>query len=289
LIRHALAVLPAETTEALMLQQSRQRRNTPLALAVKAGNIDLVTILLETARKAIAPTLTLRDCTGAIPLHSAVLNGHATIVSLLAAAGPPEALYLENAVGATPLEIARHLALCDTLRGSKFRNIIIPGFQEINAAMRMEPLPGYRFEDAADIKAMRDVLDATKISSIPFKNPELLNALTAYADRAERDFTRWRVEQNVIAAEAASKTYGYGRGDVGAPRDTLKVISTAVEIVHQRILVHLRDVQQSVLDAIKMAHGSDANDDEEEEEEEAPPHPDYDLSSKSWVREKDTL
>ncbi|KAG8887776.1 hypothetical protein FRB98_009036 [Tulasnella sp. 332] len=278
LIKHVISKLPENVTQTLMTQQSRGRQNTPLAIAVKTGNLGLVSLLLQTANASVRPTLLLRDVTGSIPLHSAILASNSQIVSLLAAAGPPEALYMENGVGLTPYEMAAYIALNATLRAqgspegchTVYRSNpsqaqTVQGFSVWNyGGPTLDPQPGYKREDEAEIKSLRKVLDAVIAAGVLSKKPQLLEALTAFAAQAERDWEASKLDGGMISNEEQAPpqptilglpNLGISAGaswkmDTSDPTKTLEVFSKAVVPVHQRTLVHLKDVQEVVFNAV---------------------------------------
>ncbi|KAG8882969.1 hypothetical protein FRB97_007456 [Tulasnella sp. 331] len=238
LIKHILTKLPNDVTETLMIQQSRGRQNTPLTIAVKAGNIHLVSLLLTTAKTAVKPTL---------------------IVSLLAVAGPPEALYMENGVGSSPYEMAASIALNNALRAQGFPNgcrtvfrsdqskaKTLKGFPErIYSVLALEPEPEYTEEDGTEIKTFR-------------RKPELLEALTAFAAESEKNWEASKANGSVVSNEEQSPpalTQDIPAGDIwkedtSDPAKTFDVFSKAVVPVHQRTLVHLKDVREVVFSAV---------------------------------------
>ncbi|KIO24997.1 hypothetical protein M407DRAFT_211280 [Tulasnella calospora MUT 4182] len=250
LIEHALVKLPSTTIQILMAQQSRIRRNTPLSIAVKRSNLKLVHLLLQTVKSAVVPALLLRDCTGATPLHSAILSGHSKIVSLLVAASPPEMLYVENGVGLTPLEITQLQFLTTTLSRLTYPLIHPPGL-DVNGVDRSNPslAPGMRDRDEEEVKSLRRVIDGIKASGALAKKPELLEVLSNFADRSEQEFAAWVARKSKgETQQTPSQPDEYDVCDVKA---TFDVVSKAVTEVHPRRLVHLRDIQLAVLTAIE--------------------------------------
>lgn len=211
-----------------------------------------------------------------MPLHCAILAGHSRIVSLLAAAGPPEALYAENGVGSTPYELAAHLALSAALRaqgpqwgrrtvyrGNPTNAQTLRGFS-LNAysGPSLDPQPGCRAEDAAEIEGFRKVLDAVIAAGVLSKKPQLLEALVAYAEQSEKEWEAFKAEGGVVSEgeeipldsfflgdkrRSTGGSWGYDSSD---PERTFEVFSKAVVSVHQRTLVHLKDVQELVFSAV---------------------------------------
>ncbi|KAG8950958.1 hypothetical protein FRC04_007022 [Tulasnella sp. 424] len=250
LIEHALAKLPTDVIETLMTQQSRTQRNTPFSMVVKKGNLRLVELLLQTAKNAVVPTLLLRDSTGATPLHSAILKGWSKIVSHLIDIGPPEMLYLENGVGSTPLEITRLQFLTQTLRGLGGSLNQPNGFSVYGVnSLSLTPAPGMRDRDETEVKSLRRVIDGIKSSGTLAKKPELLGVLSNFADTSEQEFATWVAQKPKEEPQStASINNGFDGCNVTA---TFDVFSKAVVEVHQRQLVHLRDVQLAVLNAVE--------------------------------------
>ncbi|KAG9005316.1 hypothetical protein FRB93_009870 [Tulasnella sp. JGI-2019a] len=268
LFMHLISKLPSNVTAELMIQQSRGRWNTPLSIAVKTGRIDVVSLLLQSAKDAVLPALVLRDATGSIPLHSAVLACNAEIVTLLTAATPPEALYMENGVGSTPLEIAAYCALSQALRvqGSTRRTVnrsnpsSTQGFSVWRyGGPELDPEPGYTAEDEAEIKGFRKVLDAVTAAGVLSRKPQVLAALTAFAEQSEKEWEASGSRKSAEISDAVvvgasggeeSNVATVPRQDTSDAAKTLEVLSKAVVAVHQRTLVHLKDVQQVVFSAV---------------------------------------
>ncbi|KAG9049837.1 hypothetical protein FS837_008887, partial [Tulasnella sp. UAMH 9824] len=241
---------------ALMLRQSRTQRNTPFADAVKKANLRLAELLIRTVKSAVVSTLLLRDSTGATPLHSAILQGNSKIVSHLISIGPPDMLYLENAVGSTPMEIIRLQFLTLSLQG------LVSGLAQPSAlnihgvdVLQLTPSPGMRDRDEKDVKSLRRVVDGIKSSGALAAKPALFKVLSDFADRSEKDFAIWvtrKSTEEVPLTEPPTKN----ENDVCDVKATFDVFSKAVVEVHQRQLVSLRDVQNAVLAAVNSAVSS---------------------------------
>ncbi|KAG8916800.1 hypothetical protein FRC00_014377, partial [Tulasnella sp. 408] len=293
LIEHVLAKLPADVTQTLMAQQSRTERNTPFAVAVKKANIKLLELLVRTAEEAVGPSLLLRDCTGTTPLHSAVktsnlkvvellvralkdavvpslllrdttgatpfhtavLQGYSKIVSHLISIGPPEMLYLENAVGSTPMEITRLQFLTQSLRGLVNPLAQPNGFNTGGVdVLPLNKAPGMRDRDENEVKSLRRVIDGIKSSGALARKPELFKVLSDFADRSEHEFAIWVAQKpkDEVSPAAPTTNNGNDASDVTA---TFDAFSKAVVEVHQRQLVPLRDVQLAVLTAVESSNG----------------------------------
>ncbi|KAG8952591.1 hypothetical protein FRC04_003952 [Tulasnella sp. 424] len=250
-IEHAFAKLPADVIQTMMAQQSRTQRNTPFAIAVKKGNLKLVEFLLRTAKSAVVPTLLLRDCTGATPLHLAILKGWSKMVSLLVDDGPPEMLYMENGVGSTPLEVTRLQFLTQTLRGL-VSPLNPPNGLETNfgGSMNLTPEPGMRDRDEEEVRSLRRVINRIKSSGALDTKPKLLEVLSNFADRSEQEFATWMAQRPKDEMQPTSSGTN-NEIDTCDVKATFDVFSKAVAEVHQRQLVHLRDVQLAVLSAVE--------------------------------------
>ncbi|XP_004716894.2 cyclin-dependent kinase 4 inhibitor D [Echinops telfairi] len=87
---------------------------TPAHDAARTGFLDTLKVLVEHGADVNAP-----DGTGALPIHLAVQEGHAPVVSFLAAESD---LHHQDAWGRTPLEVARQCGaqnLMDILQGRR--------------------------------------------------------------------------------------------------------------------------------------------------------------------------
>ncbi|KDQ19312.1 hypothetical protein BOTBODRAFT_142912 [Botryobasidium botryosum FD-172 SS1] len=234
LLRHALGKLSAAAVSELLTQCSYKQNDTPVMLAVKSGRLAAVELLLSHKKSVVVPTLLVCDGTGCIPLHVAARKGYASIVSVLAAAGPPEALHLENGVGDTPREIARMQA-------------VFAAVDSVTLGMDIEcietdqavPLDCPASVDETDIKELRTLLStlaqtSTKLSS----NPELQSKLQAFVERSEDAlgaFERPKVGGKQKSTNSESKD----------PARTWEVICKAIP-AGCRQLVHLVDAQVAV-------------------------------------------
>ncbi|KAG8898026.1 hypothetical protein FRC00_003492 [Tulasnella sp. 408] len=256
LIEHVLTKLPADVTRALMVRQSRMQRNTPFADAVKKANLRLVELLIRTVKDAVVPTLLLRDSTGATPLHSAILQGHSKIVSLLISIGYPDMLYLENAVGSTPMEIIRLQFLTLSLRGL-VSPLAQPDGLNINGVgvLQLTASPGMHDRDEKEIKSLRRIIHGIQSSGALARKPELFKVLSDFADRSEQEFATW-VAQKSKDELSPYQTIMNNGNDVCDVKATFDVFSRAVVEVYHRQLVSLRDVQNAALAAVNSAVSS---------------------------------
>ncbi|KAI0059341.1 ankyrin [Artomyces pyxidatus] len=105
LLDHLLKRLPADLSRTLLAQQSENALNTPLHLACRRQRTAMIQSLLDSGLLEEEVFLT-KDANGSTPLHAAILMYQDRAISALAAAGPAEALHIENGVGDTPLEAA---------------------------------------------------------------------------------------------------------------------------------------------------------------------------------------
>lgn len=218
-------------------------------MAVKKGNLRIVELLLRTVKNAVVPSLLLRDSTGAIPLHSAILKGWPRIVSHLVDVGPPEMLYLENAVGSTPMEIARLQFLGTILDGlgDSLKQARTLHVYDVDTWI-LTSTPGMRDRDEEEVRSLRRVINGIKSSGILATKPELLGVLSNFADSSEQEFAAWAAPNPQKESRPTPPLSDSGRDDCDAEA-TFRAFSKAVVEVHQRQLVHLRDVQHAALTA----------------------------------------
>ncbi|KAG8933990.1 hypothetical protein FRC01_005887 [Tulasnella sp. 417] len=249
-IEHVLTKLPADVTEALMVQQSRIQRNTPVAVAVKKANLRLVELLVRTVKDAVVPALPLRDCTGATPLHSAILQGLPKIISHLISIAPAEILYLENGVGSTPMEITGPKYLAQTLR-ELLNPLVQPQGLNVSGVDALQLIaPGMRDRDEKEVESLRRVMDGIKSSGVLARKPELFKVLSDFADRSEQEFAVWVAQKPKDEVPPAQPSTNKDT-DVCDVKATFHVLSEAAVERHQRQLVSLRDVQLAVLTAVE--------------------------------------
>ena len=257
----------------------------------------LVKHLLENHLDAVTPSLTLRDVDGAIPLHSAILKGFAPLVELLVKFGPPDTLYLENGVGATPLEMAALAHLTSTVRSGTVQTNHSRISVWSGSTINLDPSPSYKASDEGEIKGLRKIVDNLKTTNALANKPALVQALSNYADISEEGFARWKAEQE---AEREAEEKSQPEKDVNplnesTVRDTAKtfeIFSKAVVRVHQRTLVHLQDVQRVVLSGVERSVFVKAKEEDEgleSENEEATEAGQGLLANYHWAQGKDEI
>ncbi|KAH6890099.1 ankyrin repeat protein [Coprinopsis sp. MPI-PUGE-AT-0042] len=99
LVQYLLKKLPKDVSQALLTQESKIRRNTPLHLAASTGAYKVIDILVK-----LEPGLaTVRNIDGQTPLHLACDAKWSNSASILLDAAP-RAIFMENAVGQTPFD-----------------------------------------------------------------------------------------------------------------------------------------------------------------------------------------
>ncbi|CAG8620719.1 11185_t:CDS:2, partial [Acaulospora colombiana] len=125
LMKHVFARLSQDQLSILLSQTTRRKSNTPLMIAIKAGNLGVVEFLLSFHHPVTDASLLVRDANGSLPIHEATSKGYHKIVELLVrskSAQAMKALCTENGIGSTPLEIAafKHLLGFDRELQSRF-------------------------------------------------------------------------------------------------------------------------------------------------------------------------
>jgi hypothetical protein len=205
-------------------------------------------VLLD-CKDAVAPSLVTRDGNGATPLHAAILKGYTPIVTLLISASPPEVLYFENGVGSTALELASLAAMRVRLRSAGTTSIQASGFSAYTqSGYPVSPLPGVRPEDEEDIKSTRMVIDNIRALGSLAKTPELLETLASWIRTCEDQL---QLQKSSGAGSEDQDSVDSATITSSVPLTTFDVLSRAVVQVPTRSLIHLSDIQQTVLDTVE--------------------------------------
>lgn len=105
-----------------------------------------------------------------------------------------------------------------------------------------------RDRDEEEVRSLRRAIDGIKSSGILATKPELLEVLSNFVESSEQEFATWAAQKPKEESRPPPPLSRYGDDDCD-PEATFHVFSKAVVEVHQRQLVHLRDVQHAVLTA----------------------------------------
>ncbi|KAG5637903.1 hypothetical protein H0H81_002731 [Sphagnurus paluster] len=258
LLEHLLTKLPHDVNEALLAQQSKGRFNTvrftpfmsfivlspfviqPLHIAVKEGATRATKLIVQFTT---APLL-MRDIDGSTPLHCAVQCGFAGITETIIKAAPPEALYMENGVGETPLDMAtlKHkLEATRNFTNAHNRHLTSLNIDNVDENQR-------RIEPShldTELKRLRltidQLIDGGKLS----QGTKLTYELNRFVETMERRLAAETAleEARAVVVEREDKNLRESCNTKG----TLQAVSSAVAAAPgKRILVHLVDVQKSV-------------------------------------------
>ncbi|EED80254.1 predicted protein [Postia placenta Mad-698-R] len=255
LIKRALATLPEDVVEKMLMQQSKGFKYTPLALAVKRHHIDMVRILVETK----ASPYLLRDVHGMTPLHIAIQEGRPKLTQLLIDASPVDALYMEDGVGSTPLEVAEARALRIITREGFPCRMEIPKACEHNASEQLERCNFDLPTQEREVGRLRAVVGELVKEGRLKAGTKLAMALQAFSERMDAKVAKVRAEQDAL--EEAEKTRKAAEGTKGPDERTPEVeeetdVLATLEVVRRavvarggaqpRLLVHILDVHKSV-------------------------------------------
>ncbi|PSR72889.1 hypothetical protein PHLCEN_2v11256 [Hermanssonia centrifuga] len=261
LLKHVLHQLPKETTEFMLRQQTKNGRNTPLHIAIEERRVAVVRLLLD----AGANSYLQRDCDGAIPLQIAVSHCLPEITRLLAAAGPAEALVLEDGVGNTPLETASREAFLGNLNAIT-ASILTP--QGLQPQWQIKPFDVSNQEK--DLVRYKATLETLLSEGRLINGTKLCKELLAFADRLERKIISEKnaMEENKKGEEDAEQNEPK---DVADSRATFQILMEAIASRPcVRHLVHLSDVHESVTKGLEQhAESKEHRTDKEDEEEPA--------------------
>jgi hypothetical protein len=215
----------------------------PLHIAVATGGKRAVKLIIDFTKYG----LRLCNVDGETPLHSAVKQSFPEITKLLIDASPIEALYMENGVGETPLDIASLTELLWRIR----QWFTTPSPMELgNNLSIMDTGFSFPLVDQylkcldVEIPKLRATLDELLRDGRLRNNTKLTNDLLAFADLMER---------KLVAAKAIpEEPLAEGKVDKDAKdapnvEETLLCVRNAVAAnPGLRRLVHLIDVQRSI-------------------------------------------
>lgn len=221
-------------------------------LAVKSSRFVVLEKLFKSKLSVVKDVLYVRDRKGSLPVHVAVHQGWAKIVSLIIANGGSDSLYWENAVGETPIETATIQWLLNATR-----NAIGDGLESTRA---MNMYNNWRVEAplttidklSSQVKVLKDVLAQLERDGKLTANSDLKKAFESFVVYLDRK----REEGEAIAAKESNTTTAKNNNqfDKTDSKETLKVVSSFISTsAGERQIVHLIDVQNSVRNSIDRA------------------------------------
>ena len=150
-----------------------------------------------------SPSILLkRDIDGQIPLHCAAKAGFSDITGQLIAASPPEALYMENSVGNTPLEIVNLAEINERLRNYTQRNTF--QFQEISPSGVDYPsnvLSSTMEKVEVESKEIREGVDSLFKDGAGKVNTDVKTAIVKWAEEMGKKVEVFKERQKVKEEE----------------------------------------------------------------------------------------
>ncbi|KAF8840816.1 ankyrin [Paxillus ammoniavirescens] len=249
LLDYFLRKLPTEASSSLLLQRSKDNRNTPLHIAVKQQSAKCVELLSSFG----GSSLTARDVHGYTPLHWAVKQGHLKIVQPLVDTLPPDALHAENGFGETPLETSmRQNLFFRTGTGVPPRperelpKLLPQGVSSVPYTHRVS-------ENSGEFSEVRDIVDYLLSKGQLKPGDDLTNKIEAYVKKMEAKTKA----SPTLASEGASNG-SPSCADAPAfpqePETLLSLRAVRVAVASRpaaRGLVRLQDVLSSVNEKLR--------------------------------------
>jgi len=269
-LQHVLGKLPEDIIEGLLMQQSKDHKNTPLLLCVKRRRVDLVRML--TFNPLTKASLLLRDVSGSTALHCAVLRELPVLTQILIDVIPPEGLYMEDGVGNTPLEIAtQRVQLYRTRHGfpcqTEIPRSLSPAISNQISQVKFD-LPRQELEVPRLRTTVNELMQEGRLTA----GTKLATELVAFTDRMEARLVKDRaaaIANAELVAEPVRKEEGKDHipqpeyETTTSPVTVLEYVEKAVAtntapLNQPRLLVHLSDVHTSVQDTLQKAviHGA---------------------------------
>ncbi|KAH9930561.1 ankyrin [Amylocystis lapponica] len=243
LLKHVLRVLPKDDIKTMLMQQSRDAYNTPLHIAVKRKRVDIVRILLSAKVHRTA-------CRGQESLRKDHRAPHQ--------ACPSEALYMEDAVGNTPLEFVTQGALLKNTGGSfTAETPDVRLLSESGVISESQLLKNIAFKrpfviakQENELPRLRTTIQALLKEGRLRNGTTLTTELLAFADKMEAKLVAEKAKANTAGEETEGEAAGRATAeDTPDISKTRKVLLTAVAerpAAQARYLVHLIDVHRSV-------------------------------------------
>lgn len=227
----------------------------PLMIAASRGSVGAVKTLLSSGIDAVKQSITMRNASGSMPLHVAVSSCFSQICSaLLEASDGSDIVHTENGVGETPLETAtvKWLVAAST---NEYKGKLPHGYSNLE---KLPTFPGRVsvFEpgppDAETIAKEIENLQAVKATLADrgklMTNKKLGDAIDSFLIYLEEK------RATAPGKEASDKPNDDKKRDTYDHKRTYEVILAAVQqSTGKRSLVHLADVQRSVLHSLGSA------------------------------------
>lgn len=221
-------------------------------LAVKAGALRVVELLLQSNITEAKETILIRDVRATMPLHSAVRSGFADIASLLITHGGADALYSENGVGETALDVATVQWLLNATRDGYQGKL--PSFNNLpgrESAMSSPRAPAVE-KLASEIKMLEQVRGMLMEQGKLDANAQLKDALDSFIA-----FLSGKLDEHAETSDSEPAPRTTRTMDSMHRYMTFKVVSSSVfASPGTRRLVHLIDVQKSVGSSLETASPS---------------------------------
>ena len=210
---------------------------------------------MELILKYTTSTLLVRDIDGSTPLHCAVQRGFGAITEAIVAVAPNDALYMENGVGETPLDMSnlqRTLEIIpeytSTMRWPKTPSVLsVDVSRSLDSPVEVETLE-------KELPKLRETLSWLEAGGVLVKGTRVAREVEKFAERMEGVLVERRARRDAAIAKSGENDEGAenpplrkGPVDREDRARTLKAVKDAVAAApRKRLLIHLLDVQRSV-------------------------------------------
>ncbi|KAJ3511469.1 hypothetical protein NLJ89_g4078 [Agrocybe chaxingu] len=260
--KHLLNKLPRGANEFFLTQQGKKDMSTPLHIAVKNHNKEIMKLILEYDKTS----LLMRNIQGSMPFHISIALDAVETTQLFLPHLDAKALQTEDGVGNTPLEISSLHAINERLNSFiRARNQTPEGIDTGYLDMHSYPFKwslGMVNDIEKEVSYLRQIIEIILPEERKKRRTKLVWELNTFATMIESRLKTLRpifveeIKSHVDGGDSDSEDEDEDE-DEESSIDRPKMLQLVREAVHSqpanRQLIHVADVQKSVSADLKSA------------------------------------